>query len=327
MAALGMRSARARLAVMVAALLLSAVPSQAKWPEKPMRIVLPFGPGGVGDVTARVLGEKLSEKLGQRVVIENMPGPGGIAAARAVTTAPTDGYTVGWVTNGTAASAAMFKKLPFDPMNDFAMVSMVGAYELAVAADAQGPYKTLADFIAAAKASPGKLNVGTIAVGSTQNLGAELLRLMAEINVQIIPYKSSPDIVIAMLRNDVQLMLDFPPAMAGQVEAGKLKILATSGAVPSPLLPDVPTVTTSGVKGFELVSWNGIAFPKGTPQDVVDTMGNAVRDVLATPEVKAAFAKVGVVATGSTAAEMSERLSADIKTLNAVVDKAGIERK
>jgi putative tricarboxylic transport membrane protein len=318
---------RASFLAIAAALLLAVVPAQAKWPEKPIRVVLPFGPGGVGDVTARVLADKLGEKLGQRVVVENMPGPGGIAAARAVTTASADGYTMAWVTNGTATSVATFKNLPFDPLKDFAMVSMVGAYDLVLVADAQSPYGTLADFISAAKANPGKMNIGSIAVGSAQNLGAELLRLLTDIKVQIIPYKSSPDIVIAMLRNDVQLMIDFPPSVAGQVEAGKLKILATSGPSPSPLLPGVPTVTASGVPGFELVSWNGLAFPKDTPQEIVDAMGKTVRELVATPEIKSAFAKVGVVATASTSAEMKERLIADIKLLNGVVDKAGIERK
>src|SRR5689334_8329501 len=147
----------------------------AAWPEKPVKIVLPFGAGGVADVTARIMADKLSQKFGQQVVIENMPGPGGINAARAVTGAPADGYTMGLVTNGTAISVAAFKHLPFDP-TQFAMVSTLGEFDLLFAVKGDSPYKTLQDFMKAAKEHPGKLNIGTIAVGGTQNLGAELFK-------------------------------------------------------------------------------------------------------------------------------------------------------
>ena len=155
-------------------------PAQAAWPEKPIKLVLPFGPGGVADVTARIMADKLSQKFGQRVVVENMPGPGGIAAARAVAGAAPDGYTMALVTNGTAISVAAFKSLPFDPVKDFAMVSMVGTFDLVFVVNGDSEYKTLGDFIKAAKAQPGKLNIGTISVGGTQNLGGELFKSLAQ---------------------------------------------------------------------------------------------------------------------------------------------------
>jgi tripartite-type tricarboxylate transporter receptor subunit TctC len=254
-----------RCAVLAAAVLMLAPLSAAKaaWPEKPIKIVLPFGAGGVADVTARIMADKLSQKLGQRVVIENMPGPGGINAARAVITAPPDGYTMALVTNGTAISVAAFKSLPFDPVKDFEPVSMVGTFDLVFAVNGDSEYKTLGDFIKAAKAQPGKLNIGTIAVGGTQNLGAELFKSMAGLNVQIVPYKNSPDIVVALIRNDVQMQVDFPPAVQGQVNDGKLRLLATSSPQPSPLatLKGVPTVDQAGVKGFEVISWNAVGAP------------------------------------------------------------------
>jgi len=301
--------------------------AHAKWPEKPIRLVLPFGAGGVADVTSRIMADKLSEKLGQRVVIENMPGPGGISAARAVTTAPPDGYTMALVTNGTAISVAAFKALPFDPVKDFEMVSMVGTFDLVFVVNSESDYKTLGNFITAAKANPGKFNVGTIAVGSTQNLGAELFKSLADINVQIVPYKNSPDIVIALLRNDVQMMVEFPPAIKGQVNDGKLRILATSSPKGSPLLPGTPAVDAAGVKGYEVVSWNGVGAPKGTPKDVIDTMNKAIGEVLAMPDVKAQFATVGVEAHSSTPDELMIKLKSDIQKWNEVVDKAGIPRK
>jgi tripartite-type tricarboxylate transporter receptor subunit TctC len=318
------RTAWLGLVVMIVAL---APQAQAAWPEKPIKFVLPFGAGGVADVTARILADKLSQKLNQRVVVENMPGPGGIAAARAVITAPADGYTMAWVTNGAAISVATFQSLPFDPVKDFAMVSMAGTFDLVFVVNDQSEYKTLADFIKAARDNPGKMNIGTIAVGSTQNLGAELFKSLAGLNIQIVPYKNSPDIVVALLRNDIQLMIDFPPAVAGQVADKKLRILASSSPQPSPLLPGVPTADQAGVEGYEVISWNGVGVPKDTPKEVIDTMNKAMREVLAMSDVQEALGKVGVIANASTPEEALARLTADIKKWNEVVDKAGIPRK
>jgi len=318
------RTAWLGLVAMIVAL---APQAQAAWPEKPIKFVLPFGAGGVADVTARILADKLSQKLNQRVVVENMPGPGGIAAARAVITAPADGYTMAWVTNGAAISVATFQSLPFDPVKDFAMVSMAGTFDLVFVVNDQSEYKTLADFIKAARDNPGKMNIGTIAIGSTQNLGAELFKSLAGLNIQIVPYKNSPDIVVALLRNDVQLMIDFPPAVAGQVADKKLRILASSSPQPSPLLPGVPTADQAGVEGYEVISWNGVGVPKDTPKEVIDTMNKAMREVLAMSDVQEALGKVGVIANASTPEEALARLTADIKKWNEVVDKAGIPRK
>jgi tripartite-type tricarboxylate transporter receptor subunit TctC len=324
------RARRAVLLALPAVLLLAIAPTsqaQAKWPEKPVKIILPFGAGGVADVTARILADKLSDKLGQRVVIENMPGPGGINAARSVTTAPPDGYTMGLVTNGTAISVDAFKKLPFDPVNDFAMVSMLGQFDLVFVVNAKSDFKTLGDFVKAAKAKPGKLNIGTIAVGGTQNLGAELLKSMADINVQIVAYKRSPDIVVALLRNDVQMLVEFPPAVKGQVAAGELRILASSSPTRSKLMPNVPTVQEAGIKGYVVTSWNGVFAPKGTPKEAIDTMGKAMHEVLAMPDVIEQFAKLGVEAHASDPDELMSRLKSDITKWGAVIEKAGIPKK
>lgn len=322
-----MRKIFSALLAAVIVALAPAVPAQAKWPDKPIRLVLPFGPGGVADVTARILAAKLSDKLGQQVVVENMPGPGGINAARAVIQAPPDGYTMLYVTNGTAISVAAFNKLPFDPVKDLEMISMVGTFDLVFAVDASSDYKTLGDFIKAAKAAPGKLNIGTTLLGGTQNLGAELFKSMTGLNVQVVVYKNSPDIVVALLRKDIQMMIDFPPAVQGQVNDGKLRLLASSSPKRSALMPKIPTADEAGVKGYEVISWNGVGMPKGTPKDVVDTMNKAIHDVMAIPQVKEQYAKVGVVAQASTPGELMGRLTGDIKKWNAVIDKAGIARK
>jgi tripartite-type tricarboxylate transporter receptor subunit TctC len=321
---------RKMLLALPAALILAMGPfsqAQAKWPEKPIRLVLPFGAGGVADVTARIMADKLSLKFDQRVYVENMPGPGGIAAARAVISAAPDGYTMAYVTNGTAISVAAFNSLPFDPVKDLAMVSMVGTFDLVFVVNAESEFKTLGDFVKAARANPGKLNIGTIAVGGTQNLGGELFKSVGNLNVQIVPYKNSPDIVVALLRNDVQMMVDFPPAVQGQVNDKKLTILATSSPKRSPLMPDVPTVDEGGVKGYEVISWNGVGAPKDTPKEIIDTLNKAITEVMAMPDVKEQFAKVGVIAQASTPAELMGRLTGDIKKWNDVIEKAGIPKK
>jgi tripartite-type tricarboxylate transporter receptor subunit TctC len=318
---------RALALLMLPLLFAAPLPAQAKWPEKPVKIVLPFGPGGVADVSSRLLAEKLSQKFGERVIIENMPGPGGIAAARAVTTAAPDGYTMGLVTNGTAISVAAFKSLPFDPTKDFEMISTIGEFDLVFVVNAKSEYRTLADFIKAAKAEPGKLNIGTIAVGGTQNLGAELFKSSAGVKVQIVPYKASPDIVVALLRNDVQMLIEFPPAVKGQVASGDLRILASSSPQRTSLNKEIPTVAESGVPGFEVTSWNAVFAPKGTPKEAVDTMRAAIHEIVGSAEVKEAFAKVGVEAKSSSADELMKRLTNDIKKWDDVMKKAGIEKK
>src|SRR5262245_54386454 len=166
------------------------------YPSRPIRFILAFGPGGVADITARIAAEKLGEKLGQRIVVENQPGPGGIAAARSVTSAPADGYTLGLLTNGTAISVAAYNALPFDPVKDFTPISTLGTFELVFATNPESQFQTLADLIRTAREQPGKLNVGTINVGGTQNLAAELFKSSAGLNFQIIPYRGTPEVVI-----------------------------------------------------------------------------------------------------------------------------------
>ncbi len=311
-----------------AAVVLAAVSqAQAAWPEKPVRIVLPFGAGGVADVTARIVAEKLSTKLGQRFQIENMPGPGGINAARAVTSAPPDGYTLGLLSNGTAISVASFKSLPFDPVKEFEMVSMMGQFDIVLAVSAKSEIKTLADFVKAAKANPGKYNIGTIAVGSTQNFAGQLLKIAADIQAEIVAYKNSPDIIVGLLRNDVQIMVDFPSAVQGQVASGDLRLVAVGAAKRSAMLPNVPTAAEQGIKGYEVSSWNGFFAPKGTPKDVVDTLNKAMREVLAMKDVQEQFAKVGIEPHASSPEDVMKRLTDDIAKWNGVIDKAGIQRR
>ena len=301
--------------------------AQQHYPNRPVRFVLPFAPAGVADITARLAAEKLGDKLGQRFVVENQPGPGGIAAARAVLSQSPDGYTIGLVTNGTSISAAIYKALPFDPVKEFDTISTIGAFDLVFATNAESGFKTLEEFIKAAQAQPGALNCGTINVGGTQNLAAELLRASAGLKFQIIPYRGTPDVIVALLRNDVQLMVDFYAPMKPTLQDNKIRAVATTGTQRSPFFSGVPTVAEAGVPGYEVVSWNGVFAPRGTPTEIINLLNGAIREIVAIPEVKQRYAELGIEAKASTPEELKGRLTADIGKWATVIERAGIPKQ
>ena len=289
--------------------------------------MLPFAAGGVADITARIVAEKLSEKLAQRFYVENQAGAGGIVAARTVTSSPPDGYTLALLSNGTAVSVSLFRKLPFDPLKDFAPISSLGFFDFIFAKGANSPFKSLADVIAAAKAKPGTLNVGTINVGSTQNLSAELFKTAAGIDFAIIPYRGTPEIQVALLQGDVALTIDSYSAMKGNLADGKLRALASSGAQRSEATPELASVGESGVADYDVVSWNALFAPAGTPPEIVGTLNAALRDILADPDVKKRLLELGIEAKASTPREIYDRLKSDIGKWRAVIEKAGIEKQ
>jgi len=301
--------------------------AQQAYPTRPVRVILPFAAGGVADITSRLTAERLSEKLGQRFVIENQPGPGGIGAARSVLSAPPDGYTLGLVTNGTSISVAIYNSLPFDPVKDFVTISSMGYFDLVFAANSESQFHTLGDFIAAARAQPGKFNIGTINVGSTQQLGAELFKASASLNVQIVPYRSTPDVIIGLIRNDVQLMIDFYAAMESALQQNRIHAIATSGLVRTDYLSAVPLVRESGVPDYDVTAWNGLFAPKGTPSAVINVVNKAVREIVAEPEIKERFSSLGIEAKSSTPEGLKSRLESDIAKWAAVIERAGIPKQ
>ena len=312
--------------VAAAAIAMPSIARAQTYPSRPIRFILPFAAGGVADITSRIAAEKLGDKLGQRLVVENQPGPGGIAAARSVATAAPDGHTLALLTNGTAISVALYKSLPFDPVKDLAPISALGTFDLVFATNAESEFKTLGDVIKAAREKPGTLNVGTITVGGTQNLGAELFKSTANLNFQIVPYRGTPEIIVALLRNDLQLMIDFYAAMKGGLSDGKLRPVGTSGLTRASYLPDVPAVAEAA-PGYEVTSWNGLAAPAGTPAPIIDRLNAVMREILVIPEVKTKYAEFGVEAKASSPAELKARLESDIKKWSAVIEKAGIPKQ
>jgi tripartite-type tricarboxylate transporter receptor subunit TctC len=328
---LSRRLAMAVFAVMTALAAISLTSTLAAaegaYPDHPVRLIVPFGPGGVADITARLVAEKLSQKLGQNFVIENMPGAGGIAAVRAVLTSPADGYTLAFVSNGTAISVPLFSHLPFDPLKQLVPVSALGYFDLVFGVAANSPYKTLGDVLKDAHDKPGTVNLGSIVVGSTQNLTAQLFKSMAGADIVIVPFRTSPEELVALLRNDIQIEDEFYAALKPSLESGQVRALATSGPRRSPELPNVPTVAEAGVPGFDVTSWNAIYAPAGTPGPIVDKLNAALRDVLAEPDLKKRALDLGIDAKGSTPAEMDARMRSDIDKWSKVIESAHIPKQ
>jgi tripartite-type tricarboxylate transporter receptor subunit TctC len=315
-------------ALAIAGIVLAGAPVQAQtYPNRPVRVVLPFAAGGVADISSRIVAEKLGDRLGQRFFVENQPGAGGIVAARSVLSTPADGYTLALLTNGTAISVPLFASLPFDPLKDFTPISTLGYFDCLLVANAESEFRTLADFLKAAREKPGAFNIGTINVGGTQNLAAELFRSTAGIKVVIIPYRSTPEAVVALLRGDVQMVIDFYAALRPGLEDGKTRALAWSGAKPSPALPQVPTAGQAGVAGYEVSSWNALYAPAGTPPEVIETVNRALRGVLADPDLRKRLLELGIESKASTPAEMDAQMRADIKKWGDVIARANIPKQ
>jgi tripartite-type tricarboxylate transporter receptor subunit TctC len=317
----------AGMIALIAALLMPQFALAQNYPNRPVRLILPFGAGGVADVTARLVTEKLGEKLGQRFVIENMPGAGGINAARAVLSSPADGYTLALFSNGTAISVSLFKNHTFNPVTDFVPVSSMGYFDFIFVTQASAPYPTLAEFIKAAKQKPGTLNVGTINVGSTQNLAAQLFKSTAGVDVTIVPFRSSPEVLIALLRGDIQLAIENYSAVQSHIADKAAIAVSSSGPVRTTFLPDLPTVKEAGGGDFEARSWNAIFAPKGTPPEVIKTLNAALREVLEAPDMKKRALDLGIEAKASSPEDILERLKSDIEKWAQVIERAGIAKQ
>lgn len=318
------RAAAARLASLAALSLAGGLVQAQAFPSRPIRIVVPFGAGGVADLTARTVAQKLSESLGQPVLVENRPGAGGVAAGDAVAKAEPDGHTLLLMSNGTAVSAGLFKTLPFDTQRDFAPVSTLATFDIAILTGADGRFKTLAELLAFARANPGKLNIGSINIGSTQNLVAELLKSVAGIDVQIVPFNGTPAVVTALRGGQVDAAVEILGPVMGQVQARALRVLAVTGATRSPTVPDVPTAAESGLPGLVAASWNALAAPSRTPRAVVLRLNKDVLAALGHPDVRKKLQELHVEAAPGTPEQAAELLAADMRRWGEVIQRAKI---
>lgn len=321
------RSAEATIAGVVAALaIISAANAQSDYPNRPVTLIVPYGAGGVADTGMRIVAEALTGRLKQGFVIENRPGAGGIVAAKAGAAAAPDGYTLLMTGNNNAISASLFKSLPYNVLTDFASTSTTSFFDLLMVTRAGSPLKTVQDVVKMGRANPGKLNIATTNPGSTQNLAAELFRSVTGIQATVVPFRTSPDIATALMRGDVDIAFEFYAAVQGLVADNKIVVLASTGPKRTSYLPDVATAQESGIKEFEVVSWNGISVPAGTPKAVVETLTRALNEVLANPDVQEKSKKLGMEMRGSAPDEMTRRMKDDIAKWAAVIDKAGIAK-
>jgi tripartite-type tricarboxylate transporter receptor subunit TctC len=299
------------------------------FPSKPLKIVVPNAAGGAADLTARAVAQKLTAALGQNVVVDNKPGAGGVVAGELVARAEPDGHTLLLVSSGTAVSAALFKTLPFDTTADFAPVSMLATFDLAVVVAEGGRFKTMGELLAWARANPGKLNIGTPNVGTTQNLAAELFKSSAGIDAQVVPFNGTPPVITALRAGEIDAAVDILGPLMGQIGAHALRPLAVLGAKRAPQLPEVPTARESGgaLANFNVSSWNGLAVPAKTPPAVIARLSREVQAALDQPDVKQRLLELNLVAQGSTPAQLGEHLAADIKRWSDVIARAKIPRQ
>ncbi|HTY66332.1 MAG TPA: tripartite tricarboxylate transporter substrate binding protein [Alphaproteobacteria bacterium] len=315
--------------LLAAALVVAASAANAAdtYPTKPIRLVLPFGAGGAADVTARLVAQKLSNTLGQQVIVDNKPSAGGIVAAQVVLSQPSDGYDLLFVTSGTAISAGLFKQLPFDPLKDLEPISLVGAFPILILVDKSSPMTSLKGLMDAMKAKPGTVNAGAVNIGSTQDLNAELFKSLSGLDFQIIPFKTTPDLVGALSGHQIDVAFEIVTPVLGMVKGGQLRALAVSSAARFSGLPSVPPVKESGVPGFDVSAWNSIAAKAGTPKPIIDRLNQDIQKALAQPDLREKFAELGIDPRGGTPAEAKQLLMSEVPRWAKVIKDAHIPLK
>jgi tripartite-type tricarboxylate transporter receptor subunit TctC len=297
--------------------------AQAPYPNRPIRIVIPFGPGGFADITVRLLAQKLTERTGAQVVIENRPGAGGIVAATAVLSSPPDGYTLFVFSSGIALSKSLLKSMPFDPVTAFAPISTMAQFDLLLLVKADSPIKTLKDALDAARVDPTKFNVGTINPGSTQNVTGELLRAATGIPMTVVPHRTTGEVLTSLLRGDTQLAVDALAPLKAAVDDKQIRAIASSGSKRSPQQPDVPTMRELGVDAV-VDGWNSLVAPAGTPREIIDYLNGHVRAVIADPDFQKRMIDLGGEPATCSPEELDRRLKSDVEMWAGVVKKAGL---
>jgi len=301
--------------------------SAQSFPQKSIKIVVPFGPGGIADLTARVVAQKMGVVLGQSVIVENKPSAGGIVAADIVAKADPDGYTLLLMSNGTAISASLFQKLPYDTLKDFEPISTLGFFDIAIVVNENSKYLQLKDLIQTAQANPGKINIASINIGSTQNLAAELFKHSTSLDVQVVPFNGTPAVITALRGGQVDAGVEILGPLVPQIKSKAIRLLAVTGTKRSAYFPDVPTVSELGLKNFTASSWNGLAAPAKTPTAIINILNKAAQESVNDPEVKAKLNEIFIEAHASSSKDMRSLLETDIKRWGSIIDKARIPKQ
>jgi tripartite-type tricarboxylate transporter receptor subunit TctC len=301
--------------------------SAQDWPNKPVRILVGFGAGGGTDVATRVVADGLSKALGQQFVVENREGAGGTIAGGVVAKSEKDGYTALAISMGHAVSAVMVKNVPYDPVKDFAPIGIFTNSAFVIAVPKDSPATDLKSLVEYVNKESGKLNYGTVGLGSTQHLIAEDLRQRLKMNAQQINYRRTPEVTTALIRKEIAFAVELYHAIRGQVEAGELKLIAVATPKRWPAIANVPTVAEQGIPGYGYLGWYALVFPAGTPQPIVDKLHKTLETVLASDEVKKRLEGAGATANLSSPAELKKVIESDIKNFTEVAKRAGLEAK
>ncbi|MBM3390273.1 MAG: tripartite tricarboxylate transporter substrate binding protein [Betaproteobacteria bacterium] len=312
------------LAVTGAAALTSPVLAQAPWPNRPIRYIVPFAPGGTTDILGRVVGEKLAVALGQPVVIENKPGQGGSAGAAELARAAPDGYTIGGGTiSSHAINATLYDKLPYDPATSFAPITMYATQPNVLLVHPSVPATSVREFIVLLKANPDKYSFGSAGNGTSQHISGELFKTLAGVKMQHIPYRGSGQMMPELLGGTLQVAVDNIATAIPHVKSGKLRALAVTTTQRSGVAPDVPTMVESGLAGFELSSWQAVFAPAGTPKPIVDRLYAEISRILKMPDVAKRLSDLGLDLSGMPPADLAAVIKADVPRLGKVVRDSG----
>jgi tripartite-type tricarboxylate transporter receptor subunit TctC len=309
-----------------ASILTFAAPSFGQtWPDKPIKFVVAAGPGSSLDTLARVIGDRLKDRLGQPVIVENKPAAGGTVATADVAKAPADGYAMVLGFNGPFAFGPLLQKLPYDVAKDLAPVIITSSQPNVLAVNAQLPVRTVAELVAYAKANPGKLNYASVGNGSSSHLNMELLKSAAGFDALHVPFNGSPPAVTATIQGETQMMFAVMQPLQAQIQAGKLRAIAVTTAKRFPLLPDLPAIAESGYPGFEALAWNGIMVPAATPRPVIARLNAEINAILKEPDVVAKMHAAGFDLIGGTPEDFGNLIRRETDTWAPVIRKLGLE--
>ncbi len=319
-----------RTAIAAAAVFAAALPAaapllaQGTFPARPIRVIVPFTPGGFTDLMTRAVGEPLARSVGQPVVIDNRPGANGIIGAEIVSRANADGYTIGMVIAGHAASQALYEKLPYHAVNSFAPISLVGVAPLVLVASNAFAAKDLKELLAVARAKPGTLSFGSSGVGAAAHLTMELLAQQQGLSLTHVPYKGTAPALADLMGGHIQIMFDTLSAMLPQIRAGKIRALGLSSETRWSAAPEIPTIAEAGIPGFVSGSWAGLLGPAGTPRAVVDRLSSEIAKIVRTPETRARIVELGAEPVGNTPDEFRRFMDAEVARWAKVITQAMI---
>jgi tripartite-type tricarboxylate transporter receptor subunit TctC len=315
---------RTKLSLLTAAVAALSAPAAAQsWPTKPVKIVVPFGPGGPADVYARILGQELSEVFKQSFIVDNRPGAGAVIGTEVVAKAPPDGYTLLLISNTHTTNETLFAHKSYKLMRDLVPVAPINSSDLVMVVHPSVKARTLQEFIALAKANPGKLSYASSGPGTPYHMAGELFKAMSGTDILHVPHRNSGEARNDVIGGFVQMMFDAVTAMTGHIEAGQVRALATTGEKRSAVLPDVPTVSEAGVPGYEATIWLGVMAPAGTPPEIIERLNAEIARIIARPAIKDAWARQGAVPMTMTPAAFAAFLQHDIDKWAKVVEQSG----